>query len=390
MASCQGPGPSHTPAHTRRDDLDGQDTLIRIEDRQIGLDFAVLDASHPEDLILWEEVWDRSPQREVFAHPCYVRLFARPSDRVLCAAAADGEDLVLFPFILRPLAAEPWAHREDPSWDLVGPYGYGGVFSSGRLDGGTASFAERLEGWLTEHSVVSSFVRLSLFASQALPFEGEVVEIASNVVRDLSMTRHELWRDYAPKVRKNVNRAVRAGLSVEFDHEGKHLDGFLAVYYATMNRCGATHSYYFPRRFFEAMIRDLAGRFVFAHVWQGQSLVSTELVLLSNDRVYSFLGGTLPEVFPLRAGDLLKHELFLWARGQRKETFVLGGGYAKDDGIYRYKKSFAPSGSVPFKVVTVVHDPDRYAHLIDRRREWELGRGVGWAPSATFFPGYRA
>jgi hypothetical protein len=390
VAPREGRWPSHAAPDTRRDDLDGQDTLIRLEDRQIGLDFAVLDASLPEDLILWKELWDRSPHREVFAHPCYVRLFARPRDRVLCGAAADGEDLVLFPFILRPLAAEPWAHREDPSWDLVGPYGYGGVFSSGHLDGGTASFAERLEGWLAEHSVVSSFVRLSLFASQALPFEGDVVEIASNVVRDLTITRHELWRDYAPKVRKNVNRAVRAGLTVELDHEGKHLDGFLAVYYATMNRCGATPSYYFPKSFFESMIRDLPGRFVFAHVRQGPSLVSTELVLISNDHVYSFLGGTLPEVFPLRAGDLLKHELFLWARGQRKDAFVLGGGYARDDGIYRYKRSFAPSGSVPFKVGTVVHDPDRYAHLIDRRREWELGRGVGWAPSATFFPGYRA
>jgi Acetyltransferase (GNAT) domain len=335
-------------------------------------------------------LWDRWPHREVFAHPCYVRLFAGPSDRVLCAAAAEGDDLILFPFILRPLAAEPWAPREDPSWDLVGPYGYGGVFSSGRLDGGTGSFAVRLERWLTEHSVVSSFVRLSLFESPVLPFNGDVFEIASNVVRDLTITRHELWRDYAPKVRKNVNRARRAGLTVELDHDGTDLDGFLEVYYATMNRCGATPGYYFPRSFFEAMIRDLAGRFVFAHVRQGPTLVSTELVLISDDRVYSFLGGTVPEAFPLRPGDLLKHELFLWARGQRKEAFVLGGGYSRDDGIYRYKRSFAPSGSVPFKVGTVVHDQERYAHLVDRRREWEFGRGVRWAPSATFFPGYRA
>lgn len=354
------------------------------------MDFAVLDGMVPEELAAWVRLWEEWPQREVFAHPGYVKLVARPVDRVLCAALTSGPCLVLFPFILRPVATEPWADPDEVSWDLIGPYGYGGAFASGCLSQTQPDFFDQLDRWLDVHSVVTSFVRMTLFPAQVLPFRGQVTPKALNVIRDLGPAPDDLWRDYEHKVRKNVSRAREAGLVFEIDPYGRGLDDFLGIYYATMDRRDAAASYYFPKEFFESIVEDLPGQFVFAHVRQGERIVSTELALVSADHAYSFLGGTLPEAFPMRPNDLLKHELFLWARRLGKKAFVLGGGYEGTDGIYRYKRSFAPGGVVDFHIGTAVHDSDAYERLVARRRSWELGRGSTWEPETGFFPAYRA
>ena len=52
-----------------------------------------------------------------------------------------------------------------------------------------------------------------------------------------------------------------------------------------------------------------------------------------------------------------------------------------DDGIFRYKRSFAPHGLVPFFVGRRVLEPELYAELTER---------AGGASDGAFFPAYRA
>jgi hypothetical protein len=102
------------------------------------------------------------------------------------------------------------------------------------------------------------------------------------------------------------------------------------------------------------------------------------------------LGGTLPDVFSHRPNDLLKHEIILWARNAGKKAFILGGGHESNDGIFRYKKSFAPQGSMPFCVGTKIHDANNYSRLIEKRRVWENNHQQLWQPRNGWFPEYRA
>ena len=309
--------------------------------------FRILDARSAEDRAAWVGAWSVWPGREVSAHPTYVEFFARPADRVL-AAASDG---VLFPFIVRSLSKEAWADPEEPACDLTSPYGYGGAFAWGGASAAEA-FWDELDRWAAREHVVTAFARLSLFPDQLLDFRGDVVEVFPNVVRELSGSEDELWKDYAHKVRKNVKRALELGLSVERDANGRRLGEFLGIYEQTMDRRSAGPAYYFGRPFFERLIAQLPQCIQFFHVLSDGRVVSTELCFVSAEHVYSFLGGTLAEAFVLRANDLLKHEIIRWAKEAGKKTFVLGGGYGAADGIFRYKLSFAPQGERPFRVGT--------------------------------------
>jgi hypothetical protein len=349
-----------------------------------------LDSAAPTDLAEWLARWQAWPGREVFAHPAYIRLFARPGDRVVCAAVSTASGGVLFPFVLRPVAIEPWAGKNEPACDLVTPYGYGGAFAWDCAEQESLMFRDRFHDWADANGVVASFARLSLFDAQQLPFDGDVVIDRPNIVRSLDITPEEIWHDYEHKVRKNVNCAKRAGLTAEIDPEGRRLDEFLAIYESTMDRRSADGGYYFPRKFFETLIRDLPGQFIFCHVLDRGRVVSTELVLVSAENIYSFLGGTLADAFSQRPNDLLKHEVILWGRQAGKLAYVLGGGYHGEDGIYRYKKSFAPNGKRPFCVGRRVHNTADYGRLVASRRQWEISQGNAWMPKPGYFPEYRA
>jgi hypothetical protein len=338
----------------------------------------------------WCDLWQAWPGREVFAHPDYVKLFAQPVDRVMCAVMEMADGGILFPFLLRPLARELWSQTSESACDIVSPYGYGGAFAWNCSENNASIFWNEFEAWAGANKVAASFVRLSLFLDQQVPFKGSVASDRLNIVRSLNQTPEELWRDFEHKVRKNVNCAKRADLTVEIDHQGRRLDEFLKIYYTTMERCGANGSYYFTKELFQSLIRNLVGHYAFFHAISNGTIVSTELVLVSANNIYSFLGGTLSEAFAQRPNDLLKYEIILWGCRTGKKAFILGGGYDGEDGIYRYKKSFAPNGIMPFYVGRQVYDQVAYDRLILKRRVYEENQGKAWKPIPGYFPEYRA
>jgi hypothetical protein len=350
--------------------------------------FRVFDASTDDGVAAWLGMWRAWPGREVMAHPEYARLFARPCDRVVCVAGDGGaRGGILFPLVLRPLAAEPWAAAGEARWDAATPYGYGGPFAWGDRD--EAGYWRAFSEWCREASLVSTFARLSLFPEQLATVPGRVEVRYPNIVVPLAGGPDALWGGYEPKVRKWVQAAEKAGLEVVVDREGARLDAFVAIYESTMRRRDADAWYFFPRSFFEAIVERLAGQFALFFTLSGGEPVSSDLVLCSEEHVYYFLGGTLAEAFPLGPNYLLKHRIASWAIAQGKRAYVLGGGYAAGDGLFRYKRAFARRGEVPFKIASWTHDERACTELAERRAAHARQGGITWAPRPEFFPAYR-
>jgi hypothetical protein len=127
---------------------------------------------------------------------------------------------------------------------------------------------------------------------------------------------------------------------------------------------------------------------LYVHVCDGSDVVSTELLLLSSDAIYSFLGGTIATHFDKRPNDLLKHEVIKWGKAHSFKYYVLGGGAAPEDGIYRYKRSFEPDGIYPFYIRKIVHNKSIYEELLKYRDKYERAKGGNWVPRENFFPLY--
>ncbi len=353
--------------------------------------FNVLYSDNARDFARWTDAWNRWPEREVFAHPNYLRLFGSGGDHAVCALLQSKHGTVLYPFFLRDVPTEDLVDLDHRgARDLISPYGYGGAVCFEINDKATLTkeFWSLFDAWCLNTNVVSEFVRFSLFSDSLLDFPGVVETKQDNIVRSLDLDPGDLWMDFDHKVRKNVKKAQRLGVVTEIDPEGKFFDDFYRIYTKTMDRRAASSSYYFSEDFFRAIHSTLPGQFAYFHARHEGRIVSTELVLLSEENVYSFLGGTESAAFDMRPNDLLKYEIMTWAAASGKRRFVLGGGYVPDDGIYKYKKAFAPSGVVPFRVGRRISNPAAYDSLVEAR----LARSVASVDSGLeegFFPAYR-
>lgn len=339
----------------------------------------------PQDRAEWLVAWEATG-REPFAHPAYVGLFAGEGEEPLALLWEGGGptkgDTVLLPLVLRPL---PPGLPGAADWrDAVSPYGYGGPF--GHTDDWAAFYAALLD-WMRQQRVLTAFLRASLEQTPpALEQPGyQALHLSDNVVVDVRRSEEEQWRHFEHKVRKNVNKAQRAGLRAEIAPDFRHLDAFLDIYHGTMQRRAADDWYRFERPFFQTFEDDLPGSFVLAEVFDANGeMVSTELVLQSERFLYSFLGGTRKEAFAHAPNDLLKHAVIEYGRETGREGYVLGGGYTPDDGIFRYKRAFDPAGVRPFYGVRLTADVALYERLAQAHAA-AVGR-----VAPRFFPAYRA
>jgi CelD/BcsL family acetyltransferase involved in cellulose biosynthesis len=353
------------------------------------MDSVVLLSSTGADRESWMSLWE-AYGREPFAHPGYLESFCTRDDTANCAVITTSDGVAILPMILREI---PVAVGEYSTVlrDASSPYGYGGPF--GDDVGSLEKVWSVLAGWMSEHQIVSMFGRLSLDAPMPSPLlPGMVVRSnAENVVVDLRRSAEEQWRHYEHKVRKNVNKARRAGLRVRVAEEFGDLSEFSDLYAATMDRRNASDWYRFDETFFASLLGRVEGSYVVAEVRDvDDRLVSAELALCSDRFVYSFLGGTLPDAFPYAPNDLLKHELINYGRESGRVGFVLGGGYVANDGIFRYKRGFDRTGVVPFRRVEVLGDPTVYRRLVEDRLREGRATGAGAELAEGFFPTYRA
>ena len=360
----------------------------------------IYDAGREEEKAAWLQAWTEWEAREPHAHPAYAQAFLKPGERALCAV---GEG-VLMPMIVRPLPSSPDSEGvtedsagsktpgnqalPDPTpegshsgaCDLVTPYGYGGPFQTS--PGDADRLWDDLERWAAERGAISLFARLPLVSPA--PFRGETIDLMPNVVVDLAQP--DRWMGYDGKVRRNVKKAQAAGIEIVEDPRGERLDDFMRVYALTMDRRGATDGYRFDEAFYRKLLDEMPDGATFFHAVKDGRVVSSEFVLHGPESAYFFLGGTDTDFYADRPNDLLKHAIMdaLAERGLKR--YVLGGGYGEDDGILRYKRSFAPKGVVPYRVGRRTFDPSASDVLVQMRRAQE----AGWSPREGFFPPYRA
>lgn len=243
-------------------------------------------------------------------------------------------------------------------FDISSPYGYGGFM----LMGDESSFQiilKEYDAYCAKNRYVSEFVRFELMEPYRKYYTGQIETRTHNIVRSLEGTMEEIFSNFEHKVRKNYRKAQKNGLEIMIDECGEKLDDFLRIYYGTMERTEAEEAFFFQESFFKTL-NEMRENVCYFHVLYEGQVISTELVIYGSENAYSYLGGTDSHYFHVRPNDFLKVEIIKWAKEKGLRNFVLGGGYGSDDGIYRYKKSFAPEGEMDFYIGKRIFDKEKY------------------------------
>lgn len=330
------------------------------------MSFAILNPDSPEWAFFFEDL--PVDQQDVFYSASFARLFQRTinkEDEVRCATMNTAEGVLLYPFVKRNLGRLTGAERLSSLHDIVSLYGRGGVVGTPGALRNVGSFYESLAAYFRENSVICSFDRFHpILGNEAcVSLVTKVMDVGGFVVVDLRPEMNEVESSFKSSVRKDLRKGERNGVTCIVESNGKHLKDFLDIYYQTMSRNEASDFYYFSDEFFETLCKVLVGQFHFFYAMVDGCIVSCELVLHHGKYCHSFLGGTRKESLALCANPILKREILSFCKQLGCEYFLLGGGQAPNDGIFNFKKAYAPEGIRHSYVGGTCWDPETYERL---------------------------
>lgn len=325
--------------------------------------------------------------RDLYFNPAYAKVYEEIDGQSDTFEFECPFGKIINTFILRKV---PWLIDGETYYDIVTPYGYGGPLAMNITDMTKlmGAYKEAFSEYCKEHHIICEFIRFHLFDNVDVRenYYGQTIHLLDNVVVDTTGDfEQKIWMGYEHKVRKNVKKALNNGLKIVVEGNTDHLDGFLRIYNETMDRNKAEDYYYFKRSYFEEIERLLPENFQYFHVFKSGVMISTELILCSEKYAYSFLGGTDTNYYEFRPNDFLKNEIVKWCNARGIERFILGGGYHKDDGIYKYKRGFTKDPDVPFYCGKYIFNQELYDRAVALRIESDST----FNQYTSYFPKYR-
>ncbi|MBO0592805.1 NeuD/PglB/VioB family sugar acetyltransferase [Cellulophaga sp. E16_2] len=250
--------------------------------------------------------------------------------------------IALMPFSLRKIIL----HDKDTTYyDASSFYGYSGPLFNEEI---TASdidiFWHLVDDWYKNNKVITEFLRFNLEGNYK-QYSGNLIPTLNNVKGKILTDETQQWDGFIPKVRNNYRKAIANGLHSKIYHgqiEESTIETFYDIYISTMDRNNADSTYYFSLSYFKNLILSNPSSTAIILIFKDETPISSELILLNRDTMYSFLGGTLQSHFDFRPNDFLKMEAIKWGRENGYANYILGGGRANEDSLYKYKKTFFP------------------------------------------------
>ena len=318
----------------------------------------------------------------------YIEVFGGGLKNLICYSfqSERSNSQILMPGYLNPI------EFSEGNLDFITPYGYTGPLMSDRIDEtDIQSFWYEVESWNKKKSVVTQFIRFNLSNNHRF-YNGEIFSPMLNI-RGLIINEEMQWKAFEYKVRKNVKNALRENLTCSVYHndiEDNNIVEFYNIYIGTMLRTKAKEDFMYSLGKLTEFIKNNGAYTAICTIYDKNIPISSELLLVSNTSIYSFLGGTDEDYFNKRPNDFLKVQVINWARKNKKMYYVLGGGYGVEDGIFKYKKSFFPNDVVKYFTGRHVIDKSKYRDLVNvynNLREMN-GLDILHVEKEIFFPLY--
>lgn len=329
---------------------------------------------------------------EPFFFKEYIDVFCGGTKNLICFSyfSSKNNASVVMPGYLKPIVI---GDEETIYCDFITPYGYTGPFFSNNITQSDINeFWKLIDQWYIDNHIITEFIRFNLFGNQK-HYSGEKFTTLHNIKGNI-IDEEDQWTGFDRKVRKNVNKAKRENLTSRvcfLDISDIIISEFHDIYIQTMKRRNTNESFLYSFQEFKRFINKNKKHSAICTIYFKDIPISSELILISEDSIYSFLGGTDENYFDKRPNDFLKFVALNWARAHGKKHYILGGGYSLEDGIFKYKKGFFPNDVVDFYTGRKILNKKVYDQLVTKASNFKLSAGMDKLDieDNTFFPLYR-
>lgn len=305
--------------------------------------------------------------------------------------SADDKIIAVMPFVLRTIVLN---NLDSGFYDVSSPWGYNGpFFIKGISEYLMVQFWKALDVWYRDNNVVSEFLRFNFFNNYT-HYSGEALHTLYNVKGDIT-DWERFWSNLKSNTRNQFRKAEKTGLEFKLfykDISKKQVEDFYQVYISTMDRRDAIDSFYHPIDYFLNFWKNNQEKCAIGMVYKDGFPISTELFLISEVTMYSFLGGTDSDYFKLRPNEFLKISAIKWANEEGLKFYMIGGGLSngKEDKLYLYKKKYFPfDDDIDFYTGRKIVMPKAYLKLLTLAGYENVDDTALQGLNKGYFPKYR-
>ena len=272
-------------------------------------------------------------------------------------------------------------------FDLITPYGYGGPVIEETTNKGAlvAAFEKAFSQYCSENKIVSEFVRFHPIVENGPDFAP---------VYDSKWDRHTVGtnikvyddpvaEEFSKSCRKNIRQALNKGVTYTVTKAPETLDGFMEIYFDTMDRNSASDYYYFDKAYFDTCLQYFRENILLVEAVFEDKTIAAGMYFISDGTVHIHLSGTRTEYLHLSPAYILRYAVAQWAKGKGLSMIHHGGGRSnsEEDALYKFKKQFGKNTQLDFYIGRKIWNQEVYDLLCEK---------VNADRSSSFFPLYRS
>lgn len=274
-------------------------------------------------------------------------------------------------------------------YDAITPYGYGGpvIVEAGDKEKLLAAYAEAYKTHCEKEKIVCEFVRFHPLAENGPDF-AELYNSFFNrntIAVDLTDENYSAVQ-FSPDCRNMIRKAAKKGVTVEIDTECAHLDDFITLYYATMDKNSASDYYYFDRNYFEQLKAIPDNKLILINGYVEGQIIASAMFMCGDEYMHYHLSSTNPEFYSYAANNLILATAIEYGREKGMKWLHLGGGLSSSekDNLFKFKRNFGRTENnlKDFYLGKAVFMPEIYDKLCKTAR-------VNGVENDGFFPAYR-
>jgi hypothetical protein len=335
-------------------------------------------------------------RHDVYHLPQYMLLEAERFNAKPEAVLLTESDCVFFlPYLLRQCGDVGNRETVAGLFDVVSPNGYAGILlnqSAADQPGFLATAMKYMIQAFGDRSICSAFLRLHPVINQEFQEAYQSEACTANIetiVIDLALSEAEMQKQTRHGFRETIKKRKREGFIPRMVRLGDQVEVFNAIYEETMDRVGASRSFYFGNEYFYRLAEQLGEHLHLGIVELEGEVVCAALFTECCGIVQYHLSGTRTEFVKQSPSVLLNDYARLWAKERGNQVMHLGGGVGgAKDSLYNFKAGFSRQ-TAHLPVLRLITNEQEYCRLVELHAK-VLQTPVEQLIQTTFFPAYRS
>ena len=185
-------------------------------------------------------------------------------------------------------------------------------------------------------------------------------------------------QEISSKRRNHIKVAIKKGVKVEFDFDGKTIDDFFRLYKNTIAKNNIKEYYWLSKEFLRKHFELLKGNVFLANAIYEGKIISSSMILHYNKQVHYHYSANDYNYIKLNGNSLILFEVAKWGKEHKKEKLHLGGANVSED-LMNFKLSFTKSDGLDYYIGTRIRQKEKYDELVKKTK----------TEDSEYFPKYR-